>query len=190
MRVLAITQRLDQPAADRAKIRRIDLELVGEPVGDRGIVGGGAGIGLGGEAAAQRPRGRATVGGELVEHALVVGGFDDDGDIVMVLRGGADHRRAADVDVLDAVVIGLAGGDRRLERVEVDDEQVDRRDAMAEHRGLVLGMRADGEQAAMHLGMQRLDAAVHHLREAGQLRHVLDLEAGRGNRLGGASGRH
>ena len=44
----------------------------------------------------------------------------------VVLRRGADHRRPADVDVLDALVVGLAGRDRRLERVEVDHEEVDR----------------------------------------------------------------
>ena len=129
------------------------------------------------------------MGLEIGQHGGVVGGFDHDGDVGVVLGGGADHRGAADIDVLDAVVIGLAGGDGRLERVEVDDEQVDRRDAVAEHRGLVLGMRADGEQAAMHLGMQRLDAAVHHLGEAGQIGDIRDGEAGIGDRLGGAAGR-
>ena len=41
----------------------------------------------------------------------------------------------------------------------------------------------------MHLGMQRLDPAIHHLGKAGELGDVLDLQPGRGDRLGGAAGR-
>ena len=47
---------------------------------------------------------------------------------------------------------------------------------------------ADREQAAMHLGMQRLDPAVHHFGKAGQLGDVLDLQPGRRDRLRGAAG--
>ena len=53
----------------------------------------------------------------------------------------------------------------------------------------MLGVVADREQAAMHLGMQRLDAAVHHFGKAGQLGDVLDLQPGLGDRLRGAAGR-
>ena len=96
---------MDQASAEGAAIRRVALELSREPVRDRGIVGGGAGIGLCGEAAAQRKRGRALVGGELVEHGLIVLRLDDDGDVVVVFRGGADHGGTADVDILDAVLV-------------------------------------------------------------------------------------
>ena len=40
----------------------------------------------------------------------------------------------------------------------------------------------------MHLGVQRLDPAVHHFGKAGQLRDVLDLQAGGRDGLGGAAG--
>ena len=40
----------------------------------------------------------------------------------------------------------------------------------------------------MHLGMQRLDPAVHHLGKAGELGDVRHLQPGRGDRLGGAAG--
>src|SRR5205814_7207432 len=61
VRVLAIAQRLDQFSAKSAEIRRVGLVLRGKPVRDRGIIGGGAGIGLGGKAAAQDQRRRALV---------------------------------------------------------------------------------------------------------------------------------
>ena len=47
----------------------------------------------------------------------------------VVLGGGADHRRAADVDLLDALVRARARGDGVAERVEVDDDEVERLDA-------------------------------------------------------------
>jgi hypothetical protein len=37
--------------------------------------------------------------------------------------------------------------------------------------------------------MQRLDPAIHHFGETRQLRDVLDVQPGGGDRLGGASGR-
>ena len=51
--------------------------------------------------------------------------------------------------------------------IEVDADEVDRLDAVLLHRGDVLGVVAQGEQAAVDFGMQRLDPAVHHLGEAG-----------------------
>jgi hypothetical protein len=52
----------------------------------------------------------------------------------MVLRGGADHRGTADVDVLDGVIDRrVLARDGLLERVQVDGEQVDRLDAVFAH---------------------------------------------------------
>ena len=155
------------------------FSVVREPVGDRGVVGGGARIGLGGEALAQIERGRAVVRLQFVEQRGVIGRLDDHRDIVMVLGGGADHRRSADIDILDAVVVGRALRDRRLERIEIDHQQIDGADAVRLHRAGMLLVVADREQAAMHLRMQRLDAAVHHFGKAGQLGHVDDLHARR-----------
>ncbi len=42
--------------------------------------------------------------GEFREQRGVVAGIDQHRDVVVVLGGGADHGRAADIDVLDAVV--------------------------------------------------------------------------------------
>jgi hypothetical protein len=44
------------------------------------------------------------------------------------------------------------------------------------------------EQAAVHQRVQGLDPAVHHFREAGDLGHVLDRQAGLADGLGGAAG--
>ncbi len=189
MRVLAVAQRFDEAAADRAEGRRRIRELIREPVGDRGVIDAGAGIGLGGELAAQRERGRAAVLPELCQHDRIVAGIDHDRDVGVILGRGADHGRAADVDILDAGFEIGALRDRCLERIEADDEEIDRADAVRAHRGGVIRVVAHREQAAMHLGMQRLHPAVHHFGKAGQLGHVEDGKARVRQRFASAAGR-
>ena len=74
-----------------------------------------------------------------------------------------------------AFVEGARLRDGRLERIEVDHEKIDRRDAVRRHRGCMLRIVAHREQAAMHLRMQRLHPAVHHFRKAGELADVHDV---------------
>jgi len=52
----------------------------------------------------------------------------------------------------------------------------------------MLGQVAAGQQAAVDLGVQGLDPAVHHFREAGVLGHLGDRQAVVGQQLGGAAG--
>jgi hypothetical protein len=52
----------------------------------------------------------------------------------------------------------------------------------------VLGHVAPRQQAAVHLRVQRLHAAVEHLGEAGVVGHLGDRQAGIGQQLGGAAG--
>ena len=89
------------------------------------------------------------------------------------------------------VVVGRDAGalHRLAEPVEVDAQQVDRIDAVLGHRrgmGVVVAPR---EQTAVHLRMQRLDAAVHHLREPGVVGDLLHFDAGLGDRAPRAAGR-
>ncbi len=107
----------------------------------------------------------------------------------MVLRRGADQRRAADVDVLDAGVEVRALGDGRFERVEVDGDQVDGADAVRFHRRDIFRIVAPREDAAVDRRMQRLDSPIHHFGKAGRLRHIGDGEARVAQRFGGAAGR-
>ena len=76
---------------------------------------------------------------------------------------------------------------RRLERIEVAHDQVDRLDAVFLQRGPVLGIVAHGEDAAVDVRMQRLDPAVEHLRKAGDLGDLAHRQAGLGKRLARAS---
>ncbi len=188
VRVLAVAQRLDQLPCERTICRCGVGQLLREPIGDCGIVGGGAGIGLGGELASQRQRGRAVVPVELREHGRIVVGIDDDHHVLVVLGGGADHGRPSDVDILDA---GLERGPLRdgcFEGVEVDHQEIDRANPVCFDRRCVIRIAARREQAAMDLGVQRLYATVHHLRKPRELGDVEHGEAGGGQHLAGAAG--
>src|SRR3546814_13591070 len=73
--------------------------------------------------------------------------------------------------------------------IEIDHHQIDRADRMVAHRRGVFGIVAHAEQPAMHLGVERLDAAVHHLRKAGEIGNVAHREPGVAQRLRGPPGR-
>ena len=113
---------------------------------------------------------------QLLDEGRVVGDAGDDGDIFKVFGGGAHHGGAADVDVFDEVAegdAGLRGG--FLKGIEIHDDHVDGLDAVRGDGGFVFGVAANVEQAAVDAGMQRLDAAVEHLRKAGEVADVFDV---------------
>ncbi len=190
VRILAVAQRLLELEREIQRRReRLDALAVGaraEPVRDHAVVARRVRVRLGREPAPQRQR-RAAVR-ERFEDLGVVGRIDDDRDMLVVLRGGAQHRRAADVDVLDRVgERAVRARGRRLERIEVHDQQIDRRDLVLRHHRIVDA--APAEQAAVHLRVQRLDAAVHDFGKAGQRRDVGDRHAALAQRRGAAAGR-
>ena len=49
------------------------------------------------------------IGGQFVEQRAVVARIDDHGHRCMILRGRAHHGRAADVDIVDGVLVGAPG---------------------------------------------------------------------------------
>ena len=165
--------------------------LVGgrEPAADRGVVAGGLGEGL-----VRQPvpgGGRDLTAGllELGADRVVGLRLDDDGDALVVLGGGADHRRPADVDVLDRVVVlDFVAGDRLLEGVEVDADQVDRLDPLALERRHVLGVGAPRQERGVQARVEGLDPAAEDLLLAGELGDVVHLQAGLAQRRRRAAG--
>ena len=118
-------------SAGRASRRESRLEVVG----DHPVVAG-------------RPLGRPPAPGvgdspgvvppwtasDAIRPCVLVG-VGHDGDVLVVLGRRPDQAGAADVDVLDRLLERDAGpGDRRLERVQVHDHQVDRLDALSLER--------------------------------------------------------
>ena len=82
------------------------LLLLGEPARDRRVVARGVGEGVGREALARAEGDLALELAQLLQHPVVALGLDHHGGERVVLGGGADHRRAADVDVLDDLLLG------------------------------------------------------------------------------------
>ncbi len=157
--------------------------------GDGAVVSGRRGEGLSGKLPAGSAREGALMDGELFGEARIVGRGGDDGYVFKVFRRGADHGRAANVDVLD----DLGGADVGLERgllegVEVDDDEVDGLDAVGIDGGDVFGVLADVEDATMDPGVQGFDSSVEHLGETGELRDVADSEPGLAKGAGCAAG--
>ena len=184
VRVLAVAQDISPPPKDPGHLRPAAVagDLVRgagrcEPRRDRKIVRGGARERLGGQAAAL-VQGEAALG-QRGEHVGVPRRVDDHGHRAVVLRRGADHRRAADVDLLHALLRRGTGRDRGLERVEVRHQQLERLDAEPGQLGLVPGIGGVREQARVHPRVQGLHPAVQALGEAGELLDGGDRHPGR-----------
>ncbi len=90
----------------------------------------------------------------------------------MVLGRRAQHGRTANVDILDAFLERRAFGDGPLERVEIDEEQVDLGNRMGCHGFAVFGIVAPAKQSTVNPRVQRLQPAVHHLGKLGHIRNV------------------
>ena len=121
----------------------------------------------------------------LGQDGIIVGRVGNDGNARGVLSGRAQHGGTTDIDVLDGIREGDLGvGDGLLELVQVDDDQVDQLNAVLSGLLHVLLGIATGKQRAVNLGMQGLNAAVHHL---GIARELLDGGYGNARVLDGTS---
>ena len=191
VRIFAIAQRLRQRGGDGQHLRQgvfIGGKFLLQMCGNRGIVGGRTGIDLGGQLAAHFQGGIASLGDQS-GHLGIIRRIHNDRDTVMILGRAAQHGRTADVDVLNRIMqahVGLGHGG--FEGIEIHHHQVNRRNAVRFHRALVRGVATNVEQAAVDKGMQRLHAAVEHLRKAGVIADVLDRQPGLPEGLGGAAG--
>jgi hypothetical protein len=161
----------------------------GQPVGNRAVVAGGVREGLLRQAEAGTEMQRAAIGLHFGEQRFVVFRIGDDGDADVVLGRRTDHRRTADVDVLDGIFQGDAGlGDGRGKWIEVYADEVDGRDAVCGDGRQVLRQVTPGEDAAMHLRVKRLDAAVEHFRETGVIADFGHGQPGFAQHFRGAAG--
>jgi hypothetical protein len=105
-----------------------------------------------------------------------------------VLGRAPEHRRPADVDQLDRVLLGDAVSRRDLrERVEADADEVERTDAVLLERGEVVRVVAPREDRRVNAGMERLDATAEQLRNLRQLLDARRLDAALSEELGGSA---
>ena len=158
------------------KRRGLCADRAGEIGRHHGIVLRGVRERLGREPVAHGDFRRALIGRQLIEQGAIVARIDDYGDRGMVLRRGAHHGRAADVDVLDGILVAAVGPRHGGgKRIEIDGEQIDGLDAVLAHDLLVEA--AAPEKAAVDLRMKCLHPAAHDLRKAGVLGDFLDRDA-------------
>ncbi len=161
-----------------------------QPIGDGCVVGGGTREGPLGEAQARGAGGRPAMAREFGDQRPVVVTVDHNRDIAMIFCCSADHGGAADVDVLDAFGERRALGHGLLERVQIDDQEIDRRDVVGLHRSDMIRIVAARQKAPMHLWVERLESPIHHLGEAGQAGDVADWKPSGGQCRVSASGRN
>ena len=137
------------------------------------------------------PSGTLPSSASAAEDGRVPARIGHDGHAGMVLRRGADHRRTADVDLLDERVErdpGPIGG--RGERVEIHDDELERSDRRRHELLPMVDQPAVGEDPGVNPRMERLDPSVEHLREAGHGRDVGHRQARLAERSSGPAGRH
>ena len=164
MRILAVAQFLLDVIFKEKLLRKACL---GTHVGrNRAVVLGGVGVGLCGQGQTGGRSGR-SVFPELGNDCGIILRIDYDGHALPVLGCTADHRRAADVDVLDGILKGhVRFGDGLAERIEVDADQVDGLDAVVGDLLHVVGNIPPGKKGSVDLRMEGLDPAVTDFREA------------------------
>ena len=115
---------------------------------------------------------------QLLEHGLVVLRPADGRAVGEVLRRAAQHRGTADVDELDRLLLGDAvTRDRRLERVEVHADEVERLDRLLLERAHVLLDVASRQDPRVHARVERLHPPAEHLRERREALDADHLEA-------------
>ncbi len=108
----------------------------------------------------------------------------------MVLGRGPNHRRAADVDLLDRFFEGDGwSGDRLDERIEVAADEVDLAQAVLAQRFDVRRTITSGQDPRVHPRVESLDAPIHHLGKSGQLGHRARVKRGIFERTEGAARR-
>ena len=182
-------------AVDRARLVRVlavphlggPAEVQGQRLGQRGgqlvaaafqvggdgrVVLAGVPVRLGGQ---PLPVGGAHV---VLKRHRVVCGVHEDQHARVVLRRRADHGRPADIDVLDGLVERRAARHRLPERVKVHAHQIDGADPVRVQLPQVTGF-TPRQDPAVHGRVQRLHAAVQHLREARHVTHLPRRDARR-----------
>ena len=114
--------------------------------------------------------GSLAVSANFFQDLVVVRRIADDSNVFPVLGCAANHRRAADIDILNRVFKRNAFlGDSLTERIQVYTDQFDSLDSVL-LKGLHMGRDVPaGKDTAVDLRMEGLYPAVAYLRETGDL---------------------
>ena len=176
MRVLTIAQRLRQRPAHGAVLGRPAFQLQRHPARYGRIISCRTGIGSQRQILPVAQWCRAVVSAHLSQQRSIIRRVHHHIYKRMVLGRRTDHRRTANIDVFDTGVIIGTLRHRRLERIKVYHQQVDRPDTVFVHRHQVIFIIPQRQQPAMDHWVQRFHAAIHHLGKTRQLGHIPNLQ--------------
>src|ERR671921_2035438 len=162
VRVLPVTQPRDPLVSDCTTLGEA-FGLLTEPTRNRRVV-------LGGPPECRERQAAAGLLWDLSlafqsrQHLFVDLGRGDDDHGPEILRGGPQHRWSADVYLFDDLLLGSAPCDGLFEGIEVDADQVYRADILLDELFYVVRVSEVGQDAAVYLGVQRLDPPAEYLR--------------------------
>src|SRR5690242_11123686 len=106
-----------------------------------------------------------------------------------IFGGGADHRGATDVDILNEFVeVHTLFAGSLFEGVEIDYDHIDGLNAVFSNRCAVCRIFAAMQNSPVHLRMERFNTAIQHFGEAGQVGDVFYFDSRVAQELGGSAG--
>ncbi len=132
--------------------------------------------------------GRIAAGGNVFRDFRVVQRINDHRDTGVIFRRTAQHRRPADVNVLNRVVQSdIRLRHRLLEWIKIHHDEINWLNVVRADGGFVRFVAANEQQAAVDFRVERFDAAIKHFRKARVFADVLHCESGLAQRFGGAA---
>ena len=161
--VFAVAQRLlamqDQAFGGRESFA---FGLTRKVFGDRFVVAGGVLERLAHQLAASR--GLSTpLFGDFLKNASILIWTADDGNEIIVLGSGTNQAWTADVNLLDCFVLqNVRASDGGGERVEVDDDKLERRNSVFFQRLHIARVITTSQNTRKNFRVQRFDSAIHH----------------------------
>ncbi len=178
MRIFPITKRLRERRRKDKTLRPgrcLALRIfLGQIVGNRPVILRRATVHLGSQLPPQLQRGSALLL-NLLGHRFVIQRVHHYRNALMILGRAAKHGRPTDVDIFDRFRQRHPfPGNRLLKGIKIDHHQINRLNIVLLDCRLMLFISANVKQTSMHLGMQRLDPSIQHLRKSSiltQLNH-------------------
>ena len=164
VRILTVTKHLRIVRRIAESRRRIAIEVVEN---SRIIVGRHGERLLGEPTTRVEGRSGALLLQEVQERLVLRLGSHDD-NVLVVFRGGADQRDTSDVDLLDNGLLLSTRRDCILERIEINDHQVDFRYLVLLHLRQILRQSAASQNSSENLRVQRLHATSQDGRVRGE----------------------
>ena len=193
MGVLTVTQVLQFDETAIGLPRKLAALATVQVVGREVVADGGIVVADAVECRHRQGEAGGLTGGALLtqftQHAFVLRGVGQHGHVLPVLGGTAHHGWATDIDVFNGVFEGAVGvGHRGLERIQVDDEQVNGANAIRLQRLHVLGHVTARQQTPVYHRVQGFHAAIQHLGKASDIGHFTHGQAGLRKQFGGPAG--